>query len=208
MATKRPAELTVFDYHPFSQLFFEFDSTIYGNTVRWFGSSTRGRKEHHDMSQQWISEAFVMSSLFDFHWFLRPSKIEHGSTVTRVHGVSHLCSLTRQSTNYVHLKTLSRRIYATQVVDWTHNKNVACWWRLQRKDQSQQASNMDFYWDLKLKDTHIMDPSKLDQYCLKFTAPLSSSKMHGMRPVSSALYSPRGLFEDPRDTRPRRISQV
>ena len=98
MATKRPAELTMFDYHPFSQLFSEFvwsgkwfDSTIYENTVRWFGSSTRGRKEHHDMSQQWISEAFVMSSLFDFHWFLRPSKIEHGSTVTRVHGVSHLC---------------------------------------------------------------------------------------------------------------------
>ena len=49
MATKRPAELTMFDYHPFSQLFSEFvwsgkwfDSTIYGNTVRWFGSSTRG----------------------------------------------------------------------------------------------------------------------------------------------------------------------
>ena len=54
--------------------------------------------------------------------FCGHQKLSMAARSQGVHGVSHLCLLTRQSTNYVHLKTLSRRIYATQVVDWTHNK--------------------------------------------------------------------------------------
>lgn len=179
-----------------------FDSTIYGNTVRWFGSSTWGGRNtmiclsNGSLKPLWCHRCLTS---IDFCGHQRLSMAARSQKYMEFH-------------IYVSLHDNLQIMYILRLY---HEGFMQPKWliKLTKTTFAKQGSESagikyGFLLGLKAKRYPHHGPIQTWSILFKVTAPLSSSKMHGMRPVSSALYSPRGLFEDPRDTRPRRISQV
>ncbi len=138
-----------------------------------------GRKENHVLAMDLWCLCDVICLLFDFHIFLQPSKIEHGSTVTRLHGVVPLlCWLTRQSTNLYMLRLYHEgSMQPKWLIELTKRcRHLMTLAKIQSKDQS-QASKMDLQ-RLKILTSWTYSNHLNLINMFKATAPLSSSKMH------------------------------